>query len=197
MIAKLNPKMSVEAFDDGYWYASDLKRFASALGFRGVSRLRKDQLEPLIRDHLVTGELPKSGSGRGGTVARKDPDVLSLQTRIVHYVSNKATKSFIKSEATKIHGAVPTKSGAWYWLNRWREENVAHGITYLDLVNHYIKLCSEPGRLPQIPSARMNNFASDFLAANAGTRQEAMHAWEQLKGLKIPKTFEAWKAHQS
>ncbi|MEL7313296.1 MAG: hypothetical protein AAFN07_17405, partial [Pseudomonadota bacterium] len=180
-------------FDNGYWYAADLKRFATELGFPGVSRLRKDQLEGLIRGYLESGELPKARRRRVGKVLRKDPDVLSLQSRIVHYVSNKATKSFIKSEAAKIHGSVPSKSGAWYWLNRWREENVAHGITYADLVNHYIKLCSEPGRLPQIPSARMNNFVSDFLAANAGTRQEAMEAWEDLKDMKVPKTFKAWQ----
>jgi hypothetical protein len=52
-------------------------------------------------------------------------------------------------------------------------------------------------RLPQIPSARMNNFFTDFRAdpANAGrSRTEMMTAWNALKLAKGPKTYAFYKS---
>ena len=63
--------MSVEEFDDGYFYAADLKAFARQLGI-AVGRRRKLELEALIRGFLRTGMVPpakpvpdrRSGEGR-------------------------------------------------------------------------------------------------------------------------------------
>lgn len=55
-------------------------------------------------------------------------------------------------------------------------------------------------RLPQIPSTRMNNFISDFLAdsANQGkTRADAMQQWQALKQQGIPKTYADYQANRS
>ncbi|MEM1263721.1 MAG: hypothetical protein AAGH76_15080 [Pseudomonadota bacterium] len=189
----LSRRMSVAEFDNGYWYAADLKAFATKLGLTGAAALRKDQVEARVRRFLETGAFPDSNTQQRAPVSRGDPDPLRMDVRIVRYVSNRATKDFIVTEASRLYGPLPKKSGAWYWLNRWREQHTAAGITYRDLVHRYIELCTTEGRLPQIPSARMNNFISDFLAAKEGTRNEAMAAWQALKKHPGPKTFAAWK----
>ncbi|MGV6818245.1 MAG: hypothetical protein ACWA44_13380 [Thiotrichales bacterium] len=98
------------------------------------------------------------------------------------------------AEALKLCPDLPKKSGVWYWTNRWREEqlNKKRAITYLDLIKHFIELSIQDERLPQIPSARFNNFITDFIAAGAGSREEAIAAWEALKKLDIPKNYAAW-----
>ena len=99
----------------------------------------------------------------------------------------------------KLCSDLPKKSGVWYWTNRWREEQLEkkRKITYLDLVQHFVQLSTQEGRLPQIPSARFNNFITDFLAANEGSRDEAKAEWEKLKSLGIPKTYIAWKNYNA
>ena len=52
------------------------------------------------------------------------------------------------------------------------------------------------GRLPQIPSARMNNFITDFWAdpANAGIpRKDVLEAWNWLKAQQGPKTYAEYR----
>ncbi len=119
---------------------------------------------------------------------------MALNTVIQHYVSNKETKAFIVAEAHKRCPELPKKFGVWYWINRWREaqREKQQPITYEDLVIQFVALSTQKGRLPQIPSARFNNFITDFLAANAGNRDQAKAAWQQLKALDIPKTYAAW-----
>ena len=39
-------------FDNGYWYATELKDFAARIGVPSASRLRKDELEKTIR-HFI------------------------------------------------------------------------------------------------------------------------------------------------
>lgn len=55
--ARLGPTMSVEQFDNGYWYATEVRSFAKSIGIPRVSALRKDELEDLIKHFLFTGEL--------------------------------------------------------------------------------------------------------------------------------------------
>lgn len=193
MPKKLSVNMTCEAFDAGYWYALELKAFARELGIKGASKYRKDQLEALIRQQLVgdqSASLPAKPA--------KPPveaDSLALDSPVKYYVSNKATKQFILQQAEILHPQLPAKSGRWYWLNRWREQQLEqnHPITYADLVQQMLHLCLQPGRLPQIPSARFNNFISDYLAAGEGTREQAMAAWQQLKKADTAKTYAAWK----
>lgn len=121
---------------------------------------------------------------------------LSLKLRVVNYTSNKETKDFLVREALKIAPNLKKKSGARYRLNRWREEQLTKGvrITYGDLVKQYIKLNQIEGRFPQAPSGRYINFLSDFLRSEkTATREQALKAWKKLKGLNVPKTYQAWK----
>ena len=53
----LSPSMTLNEFDQGYWYAAELKSFATALGVRHGSKLRKDELEASIRGFLVSGKV--------------------------------------------------------------------------------------------------------------------------------------------
>ncbi len=63
-MAKLHAALSVEEFDDNYFYAAELKTFARQLGI-AVGRRRKLELEALIREFLRTGTVP---------LAKPEPD---------------------------------------------------------------------------------------------------------------------------
>lgn len=186
---------TVAEFEGGYWYASELKKFAKDIGVANSSKLRKDQLENIIKSYIETGRVLNAEQSSAGK--RKEADKLDLDERIQHYVSNKKTKAFIVAEASKLCPQLPKKSGVWYWTNRWREEQLEkhNALTYRQLIQHFVQLSTQEGKLPQIPSARFNNFITDFLAANEGNREDAKIAWEQLKSLDIPKTYSAWKKH--
>lgn len=191
--------MTEEQFDKGYWYAVEIKAFAREIGIRSTSKLRKDELEELIRHYLRSGELGQAKRKVSARSGVRDYEIgLSLELPVVRYTDNKATKEFIRSEALKINPNLKRKSGVLYRLNRWREEQIAEGksINYGDIVDQYISLSQVVGNFPQAPSGRYINFVSDFLAGekNAG-REEALQAWEELKRLDIVKSYRAWKEY--
>ena len=89
---------------------------------------------------------------------------------------------------------VREKSGVWYRLNRWREDQITSGArpTYGDLVRQYIAL-NRSERFERFPVGRYNNFVADFLRANKGApRADAIAAWEELKQLDAPKDYASW-----
>ncbi len=49
MKSKLSTRMTPEQFDNGYWYATELKEFAARIGIPSSSALRKDEL--VLRPH--------------------------------------------------------------------------------------------------------------------------------------------------
>lgn len=191
--------MTEDEFDNGYWYAVEVKAFADEIGIPLAAKLRKDELEKLIKHFLRTGEVKSSGRKTLSKSGVRDIEKgLNLRLPVVSYTSNKETKDFVVKEALKIAPNLKRKSGARYRLNRWREEQIEKGIkiTYGDLVRQYVKLNQVEGRFPQVPSGRYINFVSDFLAGEENsTREEAMRAWRQLKRLDIPKNYRAWKKH--
>ena len=190
-MSKLYRNMSVEEFEKGYFYATELKAFAKELGI-DVGTLRKNELEDHIKARLSGSKdtpLPKSVSNRktGGSRDRLSPD-----SYVVNYVSDKATKAFLKEEISKRD--LKDKSGQWYWLNDWRKEEIRSNrkITYRELIDRLYELMTR--RLPRIPSTRFNNFITDFLADNEGAnRQEAMDEWERLKKMPIQKNYQEYK----
>ncbi len=196
---KLSKSMTVEEFDNGYWYALEIKAFADDIGIPAASKLRKDELEELIKHFLRTGSIRKPTRktlSRSGVrdVARG----LSLKLPVVNFTNDRATKDFIVEEALKIAPKLKRKSGARYRLNRWREQQIDNGIkiTYRDLVREYVRLNQMQVSFPQvqIPSGRYINFLSDFLAREKNaTRVQALKAWEQLKKAEIPKNYREWK----
>ncbi len=197
---KLSRSMTAEQFDNGYWYALEVKAFADEIGIPLTSSLRKDELEELIKHFLRTGEAKgptRKNLSRSGV--RDIERGLSLKLPVVNYTSNKETKDFIVKEALKLVPNLKRKSGARYRLNRWREERIDKGIkiTYEDLVKQYVRLNQLEGSFPQAPSGRYINFLSNFLAGEENaTREQAVKAWRQLKKVDIPKDYRSWKKYR-
>ena len=195
MAKALSPTMDVRDFENGYWYLDQLKDFAGRIGIPAATKLRKDELEAAIVAFLRTGKaaLPTKRSLRRTGV--KDVDRgLTLALRIANYTSNRETKDFIVTQARILAPDVREKSGVWYRLNRWREEQITRGRrpTYADLVQQYVTLNRMP-RFARVPQDRYINFVADFLEANPGaTRAEAIAAWKELKRLDAPKNYVSW-----
>lgn len=198
---KLHPGITEIQFDNGYWYAEEIKSFAKEIGIANSSRLRKDELETLIRTYLRTGKVAVASRKNLVKSCQKDLALgLSLDLPIVHYTSNKQTKSFIEREALKISPGLKRRSGARYRLNRWREEQLNKGkrITYGDLVKEYIRLNKDEKPFEKIPQVRYINFLADYLEREKGaSRADALKAWHKLKKLDIPKDYSSWKKYKS
>ena len=196
---KLSKSMTENEFDNGYWYADEIKVFAKTIGIPSASKLRKDELEQLIKKFLRIGKVEKSKRKNIKKSGIKDLEKgLTLTLPIVNYTSNKKTKEFIIKEALKIVPGLKNKSGVWYRLNRWRDEQITKGIniTYGDLVRQYINLNQVDGNFQKIPVGRYINFIADYLANEKGsTRQQAIKSWKKLKELDIPKNYRAWKKY--
>ena len=187
--------MTVRDFENGYWYLEQLKNFGERIGIPAAKKLRKDELEKAITAFLRTGHaaLPTKRSLR--RTGRKDVERgLNLKLRIENYTSNRETKDFIVRRARMMAPDVRQRSGVWYRLNRWREEQITSGEhpTYGDLIRQYIILNQMP-RFERVPHGRYINFVADFLAADkSATRAEAIAAWKELKHLDVPKDYLSW-----
>jgi hypothetical protein len=193
--------MTLTQFDNGYWYATELKEFAEAIGLPSASKLRKDELEKAIKLFLKTGEIKNPTTRDLSISGTKDVQRgLRLDLPVVRYTNDKETKGFLEREAQKLAPGLKKKSGARYRLNRWREEQLINGVklTYRDLVKEYVRLNQTKEPFAQIPHGRYMNFMSDFLAAEKGaTKEQAMKAWRKLKTLDVPKNYRSWAELQS
>lgn len=189
--------MTETEFDNGYWYAAELKEFAIKLGIPSANKLRKDQLEKALRHFIRTGESKTLAKRNLAKLGVRDVDKgLSLQLPVVNYTSNKETKEFIEREAAKLEPGFKRAPGTRYLLNRWREAQLARGkpITYQDLVKRAIELNKTKHGPLRLEHARYVNFISDFMAANKKTpRGRAVKAWEEIKAMDAPKTYKYWK----
>ena len=195
MAKALSPTMAVRDFENGYWYLDQLKNFAERIGIPAAKKLRKDELEKAIVAFLRAGiaALPTKRSLRK-TGVRDIERGLKLKLRIERYTSNRETKDFIIEQAHMMAPDVREKSGVWYRLNRWREEQITSGEhpTYRDLVRQYIVL-NKMQRFGRVPHGRYINFVADFLEANqSATRAQAIAAWKELKELGVPKDYVSW-----
>jgi len=188
--------MTIAQFENGYWYATELKTFAESIGIPSANKLRKDELEKAILTFLKTGKTTLPTQRSLSKTGIKDIEKgLSLNLKIVNYTSNKETKTFIEQEARKLVPNLKKKSGARYRLNRWREEQLTSGIpiTYEDLVKRYVELNQAEGSFKKIPHGRYINFLAEFLANEKNaTREAGIRAWKQLKRMDMPKTYRAW-----
>jgi hypothetical protein len=193
--------MTLTQFDNGYWYATELKKFADRIGLPSAGRLRKDELEKAIRLFLKTGEAKNPAKRNLSISGMKDVQRgLRLDLPVVRYTNDRETKDFLEREAQKLAPGLKKKSGARYRLNRWREEQLIKGVklTYGALVKEYVRLNQTRESFAQIPHGRYINFMSDFLAAEKGaTREQAMKAWRKLKTLDVPKNYRSWVESRS
>jgi hypothetical protein len=84
--AKLPRRTSAVDFDEGYYYAAELREFARELGFT-VGKFRKIELENLQREPLTIDILPKHRPvmpRKAGATC----DKLTADTLIVNYVGD-------------------------------------------------------------------------------------------------------------
>ena len=188
--------MSLRAFENGYWYQTELVEFGKQLGLPAAHRMRKNELESAIKAYLTSGRLPKKISSKPLKKGVKDLDRgLTLDLVIANYTSNRQTKGFIIREAQRKNPSAKEKSGIWYRLNRWREAHVAKGsVTYGDLVDQFIAL-NAVERCARISHPRYIKFLADFHAAEKdASREDALAAWKTLKKMDVPKTYASWRA---
>ena len=199
--AKLSASMTLTEFDNGYWYATELKTFAQTIRLPSAGKLRKDELEKAIGLFLKTGEIKNPAKRNLSMSGIKDIQRgLRLDLPVVAYTNDKETKDFLEREAQKLAPGLKRKSGVRYRLNRWREERLFKGVqlSYGDLVKEYIRLNQTRKPFAQIPHGRYINFMSDFLTAEKGaTKEQAMKAWRKLKTLDVPKNYRSWVESQS
>jgi hypothetical protein len=193
--------MTLSQFENGYWYATQLKDFGDAIGIPSANMLRKDELEKAIRSFLKTGKTRNPTNRNLSTTGLKDVERgLSLELEVVRFTNDEETKLFLECEAQKLVPGLKRKSGVRYRFNRWREEQLARGVklTYRDLVEKYVRLNQTTQPFAHVPHGRYVNFLSDFHAAEKGaTREQAIEAWRKLKSLDVPKNYRAWKRVQS
>lgn len=193
--------MSLTQFDNGYWYATEIKEFAKSIGITAANKLRKDELEQAIKHFLKTGKLQSPTKRKLSHSGRKDVEHgLRLDLPIVVYTNDKTTKDFLESESQKIAPGLERKSGSRYRLNRWREEQIVKGVklTYGALVKEYVRLNQTEAPFAHVPMRCYINFVADYLAAEKNiTRADAIRAWKKLKTLDIPKDYPSWLKHRS
>ena len=193
--------MTLTQFDNGYWYATELKEFAKMIKLPSAGKLRKDELEKAIELFLETGKIKSPTKRSLSTSGTKDvARGLALNLPVVVYTNDKETKAFLEREAQRLAPGLKRKSGVRYRLNRWREEQLTKGVklTYRDLVTEYVRLNRTKEPFAQIPHGRYINFMSDFLAAEKGaTKEQAIKAWRKLKTLDVPKNYRSWVKDQS
>src|SRR6516225_7619915 len=66
---ELAETMTQSEFDNGYWYATELRAFATKVGIPSANKLRKDELERALKHFLRTGEsknFTKRGLSKSG-----------------------------------------------------------------------------------------------------------------------------------
>ncbi len=193
---RLSKEMTLRQFDHGYWYATEVRRFAHALGLPSAGKLRKDELEKAIRHYLAHGKVPSPTKRNLSRSGIKDVDRgLRLGLPVVLYTNDRETKAFLEREALKIDPSFRRRSGARYRLNRWRDARLASGarITYRDVVTEWIRLNRPETTHRRVPVARYIYFLSDFMTANPGaTMAAAISAWKAVKTMDSPKTYRAF-----
>lgn len=188
--------MTVTEFDHAYWYAAELKLFATGIGVPQASKLRKDELEAAIRSILVSGKLVRLRRSVNAAQVKDVERGLSLKLRVMVYTNDAQTKEFLERESRAASPEHKQRSGSRYRLNRWREQRIAAGekITYGDLVREYVRLNRPDVAHERAPQVCYINFLSDFFAAEKNAvRTDGLRAWAEVKRLDGPKTYQAWK----
>jgi len=196
---KLTKQITETQFDHGYWYADEIRKFAREIGIPNSSKLRKDEIEKLIKIFLRTGKVKSSDRKNIQKSGIKDLERgLDNSLQIMNYTSNRQTKNFILAEALNIAADLKIKSGVWYRLNRWRDEQMTKDIkiTYGNLVQQFIRLNQTVGSFQKIPVGRYINFVADYLTNEKNsTREQATKEWEKLKKSGVIKDYKSWKKH--
>jgi len=91
--------MTPGQFENGYWYATELRKFATTIGIPSASRLRKDELEEAVKVFLKTGSIESPTRRSLSTTGVRDVEGgLTLSRPVAVYTNDKETKDFLVSE---------------------------------------------------------------------------------------------------
>src|ERR1043165_4178166 len=105
-LAELSKEMTLRQFDHGYWYATEIKKFARSLGLPSAHKLRKDELEKAIRHFLAHGRIASPTKRKLSRSGIRDVDRgLRLDLPVVLYTNDRETKAFLERESRKIDPA--------------------------------------------------------------------------------------------
>src|SRR5260370_14101528 len=103
--------MTVTQFDNGYWYATELKEFAKTILIPSANKLRKDELEKAIKFFLETGKIKTPTARSLSRPGAKDVQRgLSLHLPIAAYTNDQETKDFLERKAQKLAPDLTRKS---------------------------------------------------------------------------------------
>ncbi len=197
---KLNKNMTIREFDNGYWYAKDLKKFAEEIGNPNSSKLRKDELESLIKTYLKTGKVTKPKWKNIILKGPKDSDIgLRPNLPVKHFTNNKETWDFLNQQAKQFDPNFKRRDGTKYRLNRWRDEQLTKGnpITYEDLAKAYVQINNSNKPRKRIKGSYYMYFLEDYMKNEPNAkREDGIKAWHELKNLDIPKSYKDWKNYQ-
>jgi hypothetical protein len=184
--------MALCEFENGYWYLDELKDFATRICIPTATRLRKDELEKAIVMFLRTGKVMSPTKRSLRKTGAKDVDRgLSLSLRVENYTSNRGTKDFIAQQARMAAPDIQEKSGVWYRLNRWREEQISGAPTW----SPRAAVCrpQQEGAIRKIHARSLHRFVAEFLATEKGaTHAAAVYAWAEIKEMDVPKNYACW-----
>ncbi len=163
---ELSKKMTLDQFNNGYWYAKDLKKFARELGIQNSYKLRKDELEHVIKGYLKTGKISQINQKNITPKGPKDTQIgLSPNLRVKHFTNNKETWDFLDDQAKKIDPNFKRVDGTKYRLNRWRDKHLSDGnpITYKDLAQAYVKINNDKKPRNRIQGTYYMYFLDDYM----------------------------------
>ena len=123
MATVLSKRMSLRAFENGYWYHTELVEFGKQLGLPAAHRMRKNELESAISAYLTTGRPPNTISSKPMKKGVKDLDRgLTLDLVIANYTSNRQTKGFIIREAQRKNPSAKEKSAIFSRISMRRKK---------------------------------------------------------------------------
>jgi hypothetical protein len=94
---KLTKKITAKKFDNGYWYAHELKSFAKEIGVQHTSKLRKDELEKIIKEFIRTGKVRASKWQNPPPIGTKDYELgLTVDRPVRNFTDNKDLETVSK-----------------------------------------------------------------------------------------------------
>jgi hypothetical protein len=104
--------MTITQFENGYWYATELKTFAEAIGILSANKLRKDELEKAIISFLETGTIQSPNRRSLSKTGIRDVEKgLSLKLPVVNYTNDTKTKDFPGKRGSENRAQLKKKIG--------------------------------------------------------------------------------------
>ena len=181
-------KLDLEYFKNHYWLKSDL--IALCRKFDLSTQGAKQDLVNRIETFLTTGIKANPLSNKISPI--KDSNTLiTRNTPVVNYKNDAATRQFFVAHIGK-HFRFNA------YLRQFTQQNNIINLTYGDLVDGWLayelnkKKSSQPNSIGK--QFEFNQFTRDFFINGKGkSRADAIKAWQLVKSVPGPKTYQHYK----